>query len=178
MGLVVWLFCLLLAGCGKVGDPLPPFIRIPQAVSDLAARQDGRNLILSWTNPAMYVDGSAATDLGQGQVRSNDSVLVTLDVTAPGESQTYTFPFETSGETHSFTVQIETARGRMSPISNVVSISPVEIPGRVVGLRAIVDQRRIVLSWEAPQDHPELVESYLVTRVDPREVQTVPRSEE
>src|SRR5262245_5792200 len=83
---------LLLTGCGKVGVPLPPFIRIPERVADLAVHQDGYDLILTWTNPATYVDGSEATDLAQIQVRSNDVVLMKVDVTAAGQPQTLAIP--------------------------------------------------------------------------------------
>jgi hypothetical protein len=170
------LLCLLLAGCGKIGEPLPPFIRIPQAVNDLAVRQSGRDLVLSWTNPANYVDGSAATDLARIHIQSNDSTVATLDVTAASQAQTYVLPADSSGNQRSFTVQVETSGGRMSPASNVVSISPVAVPGRVINLRAVVDQRRIVLTWERPQDNPELAETYLVTRREPQESQTVPET--
>src|SRR5262245_13994286 len=66
--------CLLTAGCGRVGDPLPPFIRIPESVADLAVYQSGHNLVLTWTNPQRYVDGSAATDLSAVVIISNGSV--------------------------------------------------------------------------------------------------------
>src|SRR5207247_10469885 len=71
---IVGLF-LLVAGCGKVGDPLPPFVRIPAAVRDLAVHQSGYSLVLTWTNPARNIDGSAATDLTQIRIRSNDSFV-------------------------------------------------------------------------------------------------------
>ena len=92
MKLATSLLCLLLVGCGKVGAPLPPFIRIPESVNDLAVRQSGNDLILSWTNPARYVDGSAATDLARIQIRSNDSIVATVDVTAPAQAQTLVIP--------------------------------------------------------------------------------------
>ena len=168
---------LLLTGCGKVGAPLPPFIRIPEAVRDLAVRQNGNDLVLSWTNPARYVDGSAATDLARIQIRSNDSIVTTLNVAGPAQPQTLVLPIGSSpGGPRSFTVLVETARGRVSPISNAVSASPVAVPGRVVGLRAVVDQRRIRLSWEKPQDHPELADAYRVVRTEPEESRVVPET--
>ena len=54
----------------------------------------------------------------------------------------------------------------MSKNSNVVSITPVDVPGRVAGLHAVVDQRRITLTWDKPLDHPELADTYVVTRTD------------
>lgn len=177
MRIATSLLCLLLVGCGKVGEPLPPLIRVPEAVNDLAVRQSGNDLILSWTNPARYVDGSAATDLARIQIRSNDSIVSTVDVTAPAQAQTLVLPIGPApGGERSFTVQAETARGRVSPISNAVSVSPAEVPGRVVGLRAVVDQRRITVSWEKPQNRPDLADGYRVSRIEPVESRVVPET--
>jgi hypothetical protein len=159
---------LLLVGCGKVGDPLPPFIRIPEPVKDLTARQNGHSLVLTWTNPAKNVDSSAADDLAQVQILSDNSVIATVKVNAPGQAQSFEIPLgSTPGVQRTFAVQLETTRGKLSPISNSASVTPVEVPGRVAGLRAIVDQRRITLQWDRPQEHPELANAYLVNRIDP-----------
>ncbi|PYS53052.1 MAG: hypothetical protein DMG13_14115 [Acidobacteria bacterium] len=164
---IVGLF-LLVAGCGKVGDPLPPFVRIPAAVRDLAVHQSGYSLVLTWTNPARNIDGSAATDLTQIRIRSNDSFVTTVTVTAAGQMQSYELPVGLAlSRPHTFTVQAETARGKLSEISNTASITPVEVPGKVTGLKAVVDQRKITLYWGKPQDHPELADVYLVNRIDP-----------
>src|SRR5262245_24271514 len=121
---------LILMGCGKVGAPLPPFIRIPEPVTDLVVRQDGNNLILTWTNPATYVDGSEATDLSQTQIRTNDVVLMEVDATGAGKMQTVAIPVGADvGTSRSFAVTSKTSRGRLSQISNTVSISPVAVPG-------------------------------------------------
>ena len=162
---------LLLVGCGKVGDPLPPFVRIPEAVKDLAVTQSGNSFVLSWTNPARNIDGSAATDLGRVRIRNNDSVIATVDVNAAGQPQSY---FQPAAGQQTFTVQVETTRGKLSDISNTVSITPVDVPGRVARLRHVVDQRRIRLEWDRPPEHPELADAYVVTRTDtPAESQTV-----
>src|SRR5260370_20093482 len=84
---------LLLSACGKEAPPLPPFIRIPESVKDLAVVQTGNNLILTWTNPAKNIDGSAATDLAHVQVRSDSTRVATLPVTtAAGKPQSQTIP--------------------------------------------------------------------------------------
>jgi hypothetical protein len=165
---------LILTGCGKVGAPLPPFIRIPERVTDLAVRQDGNDLILTWTNPATYVDGSEATDLSQIQIRANDVILMEVEVTAPGKTQTIAIPVGAALDvSRSFAVTAETTQGKLSQVSNTVTISPIAVPGKVVRLRAFVDQRRITLVWEKPQEHPELAEAYQVSRIAPPETQMV-----
>jgi hypothetical protein len=165
---------LLLTGCGKVGEPLPPFIRIPEAVNDLAVRQSGNDLVLTWTNPPRYIDGSAATDLSRIQIRSNDAVLMTVEAMQAGQPQSLVLPIGGSVDLpRSFAVQVETAGGKMSPTSNTISISPVAVPGRVGHLQVFTDQRRITLTWDKPQDHPELVDGYRVSRLEPEETHVV-----
>src|ERR1035437_1164645 len=48
---------LLLAGCGYVGDPLPPLANIPPPGSDLAALQRGGRIIVQFTGPAKTTEG-------------------------------------------------------------------------------------------------------------------------
>jgi fibronectin type 3 domain-containing protein len=159
---------LLLAGCGREGPPLPPFIRIPEPVRDLAVHQSGSNVILTWTNPAKNIDGSGATDLAQVQIRSGDSIVARVNVTGAAQSQSHSLPADLrTSERLTFTVQVETTRGKVSQISNAASVTVVEVPGKVTGLRAIVDQRRVTLYWERPKEHPELADVYVVTRSEP-----------
>ena len=169
------LLLLLLPACGKVGDPLPPFIRIPEAVKDLAVTQNGYDLVLSWTNPPRYIDGSAATNLSVVHIRKNGETLATVKIEAAGQPQSYPTPVGAvlAGQS-TFSLVVETTQGKFSQVSNTASVTPVEVPGRITGLSARPDQRRIFLSWEKPQDHPELADLYVVTRTDiPAEVETV-----
>jgi hypothetical protein len=165
----------LLAGCGKVGDPLPPFIQVPLAVEDLAAVQSGYNIVLAWTNPSFNIDGSAAMNLAHVQIRRDDVPVATVNVSAPGKPQSHAIPIDRiAGAARTFTVFVDTAKGRVSNVSNAVTITPVQVPGEVTGLRAVVDQRRIVLEWDRPQEYPELADAYIVARTDvPAESQTL-----
>jgi hypothetical protein len=44
-------------GCGKVGPVRPPLVLIPQRVDSLEARQLGGTILLTWKNPAVFIDG-------------------------------------------------------------------------------------------------------------------------
>jgi uncharacterized protein YndB with AHSA1/START domain len=78
------------------------------------------------------------------------------------------------GSERTFTLVVETTQGKTSDISNSSRVVPVDVPGTVTNLNATADQRRIVLRWEAPREHPELADAYIVTRADlPAEAGTV-----
>jgi hypothetical protein len=171
----VLVLLLLLTACGRVGPPQPPFIRIPEAVNDLAVTQAGHELVLTWTNPPRYIDGSPASNLARAHIRSNGELLATVNVNAAGQAQSYAMPADlrSRGE-RTFNIVVETLQAKLSETSNTASITPVEVPGRIAGLRGWVDQRRIFLDWDSPADHPELADGYIVARTDvPAEPETV-----
>jgi fibronectin type 3 domain-containing protein len=164
-----------LTACGKVGAPQPPFVRIPEAVKDLAVTQRGHDLILTWTNPPRYIDGSTATDLVRVQINAGGIPLASPEVNGPGQPQSYTMSIGSDTDTpRTFSITVETGQGKQSAASNVASITPIDVPGSVSALTPTVDQRRIVLKWNAPTDHGELADAYVVTRSDlPAEPATV-----
>ncbi len=173
--LIALLLVLLLPACGKEGPPLPPFILIPEPVKDLKAVQSGYTLTLTWTNPAKNIDGSAATNLSHVQIRNAGAILATLNVSAPGQPQSHSIPLGVPlGGFRTYTAVVDTTQGKTSQVSNIATIEPVEVPGKISRLQAVVDQRRIRLEWERPQEHPELADAYVIARTDrPSESQTV-----
>jgi len=48
---------VVLTGCGYVGDPLPPALNIPVPASDLRAKQQGENIVISFTVPNRTTEG-------------------------------------------------------------------------------------------------------------------------
>jgi hypothetical protein len=167
MRLGIFALFLLFTGCGKIGDPLPPFIRIPEPINDLAVQQSGHDLILTWTNPSKNIDGSAVTDLEQIRILSDGGIVATADPVGPGKAQSFTLPISSlSSGSLTFTVQAQTSQGKLSEISARAAIMPVEVPGLVNDLRAVTDQRTITVEWGPPLEHPELAHVYLVSRSD------------
>jgi len=86
-GLAGILLCWLIAGCGKVGDPHPPAIRIPAKVDDLAASQNMDRVTLIWTNPSRNVDGTKVDDLTKVTIWEGDKDIKTVPASLPGKQQ-------------------------------------------------------------------------------------------
>lgn len=59
---------LTVSACGKKGPPLPPFVRVPEAVSQVAARRVGDDVFLSFTLPARNIDESEPVALDRVDV--------------------------------------------------------------------------------------------------------------
>jgi predicted small lipoprotein YifL len=51
------------SACGRKGPPLPPLVRVPAAVGDLAARRMDGDVYLTFTVPAENVDASRPADV-------------------------------------------------------------------------------------------------------------------
>ena len=56
------------SACGKKGAPLPPIVRVPEAVKQITARRVGGDVVLTLVMPAQNVDGSTPVALGRVDV--------------------------------------------------------------------------------------------------------------
>jgi hypothetical protein len=174
--LAVLVSLVMLSACGKVGDPLPPIVRIPVKVENLNATQIGNRVILTWTNPAKYVDGNPASDLGAVHIFQNNVPLGMVPAGPAGQQQSFAVDVSPSniGRTLTFTIQMGVPRnGTALPVSNPFPITPIEVPAAPRDLRETVDQGKIVLEWRPPEQKPELAEAYLVQRTEPAASQMV-----
>src|SRR5580658_9865488 len=62
--------CALLAGCGSIGEPLYPALRIPSRVIDLAVVERGANLDFDFTIAPLTTEGVALTEIGSVDLRA------------------------------------------------------------------------------------------------------------
>ncbi|NVO00307.1 MAG: hypothetical protein HXX17_13375 [Geobacteraceae bacterium] len=58
----------LLAGCGKKGALIPPEALVPAAVTDLNARQQGGDIVITWTQPQKEKSGRPLKDLSSMEI--------------------------------------------------------------------------------------------------------------
>src|ERR1700692_1095102 len=65
--------CVLLAGCGSIGEPLYPALRIPSRVTDLAVVEHGANLNFDFTIAPLTTEGMALEEIGGVELRAGVS---------------------------------------------------------------------------------------------------------
>src|SRR5580692_8530145 len=64
LALAIWVSsCALLAGCAAPGEPTARHPVVPVAVTDLAARQSGSEVVLTFTLPTHAADRAALAEL-------------------------------------------------------------------------------------------------------------------
>src|SRR5258706_11859867 len=69
MVLLVLLLCLVMAGCGAVGEPLPPLLDIPVPATALSAVQRGDQILVAWPAPSLTMEGVSVRPGRQGPTR-------------------------------------------------------------------------------------------------------------
>ena len=76
---------LLLAGsaCGKKGDPRAPELATPEVIKNLSAKPDRTGIVLTWSRPTQYVDGSEIKDLAAFVIFRKDLSPSCLDCPVP-----------------------------------------------------------------------------------------------
>lgn len=159
------------AGCGAVGDPLPPLANLPSPVEDLAARQIDRELAVSWTWPLRTTEGVIARRLGGFTLWAVDvpdfsaltpetideyrrELLVLgadeLDGAEPGDRVEVALPLD-GWELGLRTLLVVTAWNRVdrdAGYSNQARIQPLPPPAGVEWLPPDVTPEGVLLAWQ------------------------------
>jgi hypothetical protein len=158
-----WAALLLAAGCGAVGDPLPPLLHIPARTTDLEARQIGAELAVWWTAPELTTEGTPVKELRRvvllAAETESDEVdpevfeagareLLVLETAQPGQRLERRLPLPApAGRRVALAVRNEGSRGRTAGPSNLVAVDIVPPLGRPEGLRATLAADSIRLDW-------------------------------
>ena len=69
--------------CGKKGPLQAPLVRVPQKVESFKAFQRGEKIIVEWTNPTAYIDGSPLLSISEIEIW-----LAEEDLSISGEPKT------------------------------------------------------------------------------------------
>src|SRR6266851_9472891 len=161
------------AGCGAPGDPVPPLPPVPEGIIDLAARQLGDGVLLSFTLPTNSVSGNRlaeppAVEILRGTsgrdgtpdpksfrvVDTIPSALVTsyvtkkrmefIDILSPQG------PGASPSATFVYRVRTRTSRKRASADSNSVLVQVFAVPQKIALVETQVTESAIELRWAAP----------------------------
>ena len=161
---------LLLGGCGYVGDPLPPSLKIPVTVSDLAAVERGDKIIIQFTPPAATTDGLILSKPQEVDLRIGSEGLqpwnretweaaatqIPVDAAQPQQLVRVETPARPwAGREAIVGARVTGPSGRLSDWSNFVAlqvVEPLTIPSRVEG-QAVREGVRI--AWQPSAQRPE-----------------------
>jgi hypothetical protein len=160
---------VFMIGCAAPSPPTPPRAGIPKAIGDLAARQQGSAVVLSFALPKNSVTGDPLDaepdiDVYRGVAAVAGAKQQTqLVVTVPSAAvDTYlrdgkiqiTDALDAAAmqrrENLVYIVKTRTSKKRASADSNVATVQLVAAPGAPGELHANVTENAIELSWSAP----------------------------
>ena len=162
----------LLAGCGKIGEPLPPIVRTPLGVEELRVGQEGARLVLSFplvrSRQTRRIERIEVYRLVE-EVRdpaglpsdifaARASVIATISadqIPVSRSTVTYVDPIEAKslrrGIRYRYAVRVINTSGAATDFSNYALIQPLaDVAAAPVELTASQQERQIVISWKAP----------------------------
>ena len=157
--------------CGSVGDPRPPLLNLPRPVEDLAARQVGDEVHITWHWPVTTTEGMIARSIGDFSLWAVDvpgfsdglqpetidkyrRLVFTLGGDKlvgkePGNLLDVRLPLAgwQLGQTAILIVTVSNRSGRHAGYSNQVRIHPLEPPGTTEWGEIAVNAGGVELRW-------------------------------
>ncbi len=147
------------AGCGYVGDPLPPALNIPQRIADLHAVEVGDRIEIEFTLPSLTTEGIALKTLGGVDLRAGKTVepfsadawaegakVIEMSSETPGKVKKVLSAKEWAGKEIVIGVRALNNRGRTSGWSNFVTLTVVEPLAKPV-VKAESDPEGARINW-------------------------------
>jgi hypothetical protein len=171
----------LLAGCGVPGEPSERKAPIPTAVTDLAAAQQGDNVILTFTFPKDSVEGRelkqppaieifrdfqpvppSSTSAPPAAIPKTPTLLVTIPSAMVDQYDTRRqIRYEDALQPEDFTqhpnsqavymVRTRTSPKKVSADSNAAALRVAPAPDPIADLKVEVTHQGIILTWTPPQ---------------------------
>lgn len=156
--------CGVLAGCGYIGDPLPPSLNIPVRITDLRAFERVDKLVVDLTLPEVTTDGVGMKRLGEVELRigpeggdwATQARRVETGVQRPGPMHLEIAARDWTGQEVLVRARVASRKGRFSEWSNPVRlrvVAPLESPANVKAEGAAGGVR---VSWAVPPGLPGL----------------------
>lgn len=153
----------LLTGCGQIGEPLYPALKIPSKVTDLNVTERGDNLDITFTIPPLTTEGLPLKELGRVDLRvgpgpstwnENEWAMTatrvnvtSADRPGPVEAQVPAAMF--AGKEVVAAVRLSNPKGRDSGWSNFKTFlvqPPISDPQN---FRVVADPKGVALTWTA-----------------------------
>lgn len=148
---------IMISGCGTPGAPLPPSLKLPDPVTNLAAVRTGNQVSLTWTMPKKTTDKLLIKDNIPVRVcrkeESGECLAVPGGLSfAPKAEGTFTETLPAAlaaGPPRLLTyfVELTNNKGRSAGLSNAAAVLAGEAPSAVEGLTAQVRKEGVVLHW-------------------------------
>jgi hypothetical protein len=158
--------CALLAGCGYVGEPLPPALNIATPIADLRAIEYGDHILIDFTIPAMTTEGLPLPRIERVDLRIGATVTpfdinrwsagaqeIPVQRNEPGAAQAQTSASAWIGKDVAIGVRIVNRKGRASEWSNLASVHVVAPVPKPLAVKAAPDPQGVQLSWSSPAAH-------------------------
>lgn len=158
-----WLIAVLgLGGCAYVGDPLPPALKVPAPVNDLAVKQLGEELIIRFTIPPATMEGLPLEKLGAVELKAGTAgtpfvaaewekqaqPLAVVAAEGPGSVEVKAPARNWAGKEITLAVRLGNVKGRLSPWSNFARVKVVAPLGKPEGVRAVATAQGVALDWK------------------------------
>lgn len=174
--LVVSASGLMVAACGKRGDPVPPRDRVSQKAT-ISGFQRGNRIRIDWKMPQnnagkgsiLNIDRidiyrlaepvTSSQALSEAEFASRAQTIATLRINDDdfgGKTLSYddSIEFSSQGVRLRYAVRFANAAGQKAAFSNFLLIEPDRRVANVpVDLRAIVSQESVQLAWTAPSSN-------------------------
>jgi len=162
-GVAAW--TLFAAGCGYVGEPLPPSLGIPEQIRDVSVVERADRLVVRFTAPGATTDGVLLRRLERVELRVGAWSEADFDVerwaaqareignpvTAPGAATVEVAAREWVGQEVIVAARAWGRKGRPGGWSNLVVFRVVAPLERPAGLKAEAVAAGVRLMWERPR---------------------------